>query len=65
MKYITYFLFSIFLISCGKSSDIDENLTFLERFDGIGFKELEDERGVLYFFSNDLNSFRTSVYPES
>ena len=65
MKYISYFLFSIFLISCGKSSDIDENLTFLERFDGVGFKELEDERGVLYFFSNDLNTFRTSVYPES
>ena len=65
MKYISYFLFSILLISCGKSSDIDENLTFLERFDGIGFKELEDERGVFYFFSNDLNSFRTSVYPES
>ena len=65
MKYISYFLFSILLISCGKSSDIDENLTFLERFDGVGFKELEDERGVFYFFSNDLNSFRTSVYPES
>ena len=65
MKYISYFLFSIFLISCGKSSDIDENLTFLERFDGVGFKELEDERGVLYFFSNDLNSFRKSVYPDS
>ena len=65
MKYISYFLFSIFLISCGKLSDVDENLTFLARFDGVGFKELEDERGVLYFFSNDLNTFRTSVYPES
>tara|TARA_Y100000996_G_scaffold352919_1_gene292651 strand:+ start:586 stop:1176 length:591 start_codon:yes stop_codon:yes gene_type:complete len=65
MKYISYFLFSILLISCGKSSDIDKNLTFLERFDGVGFKELEDERGVFYFFSNDLNAFRTSVYPES
>ena len=65
MKYISYFLFSILLISCGKSSDIDENLTFLERFDGVGFKELEDERGVFYFFSNDLNAFRTSVYSES
>ena len=65
MKYISYFLFSILLISCGKSSDIYENLTFLERFDGVGFKELEDERGVFYFFSNDLNAFRTSVYPES
>ena len=65
MKYLFYSLFSILLISCGKSSDIDENLTFLERFDGVGFKELEDKRGVFYFFSNDLNSFRTSVYPES
>ena len=65
MKYISYFLFSILIISCGKSSDIDENLNFLDRFDGVGFKELEDERGVLYFFSNDLNAFRTTVYPES
>ena len=50
MKYISYFLFSISLISCEKSSDIDENLTFLERFDGVGFKELEDERGGFIFF---------------
>ena len=65
MKYLSYSLFSILLISCGKSSDIDESLAFLERFDGVGFKELEDERGVFYFFSNDLNAFRTSVYSES
>lgn len=67
MKKI-FILFSfVLIISCEifESSDVDENLTFLERFDGVGFKELEDERGVLYFFSNDLNTFRTSVYPES
>ena len=42
MKYISYFLFSIFLISCGKSSDIDENLTYDEgddfEFNGFTWK---------------------------
>ena len=48
MKYISYFLFSILLISCdileSSDSDIDENSTFLERFDGVSFEDTENNK---------------------
>lgn len=65
MKYISYFLFSILLISCdileSSDSDIDENSTFLERFDGISFEDTENNKGVFLYFFNDLNGFVTRV----
>ena len=68
MKNISYFLFSILLISCGKSSDvdpdvdpdnenkIDENSTFFERFDGSGFenKEGNQKRNQIFYFNEDV-----------
>ena len=68
MKYISYFLFSILLISCGKSSDvdpdvdpdnenkIDENSTFFERFDGSGFEKQEgnQKRDQIFYFNEDV-----------
>tara|TARA_B100000963_G_scaffold110221_1_gene95944 strand:+ start:2727 stop:3266 length:540 start_codon:yes stop_codon:yes gene_type:complete len=53
MKMIKCFVFIILLVGCN-SDDIDENSTFLERFDGVGFREVTspDDYSEYYYFDD-------------
>ena len=63
MKNILLLFSVVLIISCEilDSSDVDENSTFLERFDGIGFSEKNSEsENITYFFNDDV--FMKSVF---
>ena len=50
MKIILILFSFVSIISCeileSSDSDIDENSTFLERFDGVSFEDTENAKGV-------------------
>ena len=65
MKNILILFSFVLIVSCdtleSSDSDIDLNSTFLERFDGVGFEDIENDKGVFRYFFNDLNGFVTRV----
>ena len=68
MKRIILLIITFLFVQCENldSSDVDENSTFLERFDGVGFSDNNpDGENIIYFFNDDvfiksvfLNGFR-------
>ena len=59
MKKYLLLLFSLALIACSKDDDSD-NITFLEKYDGLGFLHTDDYYSDYLFFSNS-NNFVTFV----
>ena len=59
MKKYLLLLFSLVLIACSKDDDSD-NISFLEKYDGLGFVYTDDYYSDYVFFSNS-NNFITFV----
>ena len=62
MKKHLLLLFSLIIIACSKDDDSD-NISFLEKYDGLGFVYTDDYYSDYVFFSNS-NNFVTFVEDE-